>query len=241
MPNGRVLVIAAGGNIGLMADHEEGTLRPAEMGELKDLVVGEAAAGERGGRGSLILREDSVQGTSIWVDFESLRPEDADRPQRPEDLDSAQVDPALWREIAEKIEGRESDYEGFVILHGLDTMAYTASALSFMLGQPTVPVVLTGAQRPLNFGRTDALQNIISSIAIAAGGTLGIHPIVQEVCVYSHDTLFRGNRVTMTSSSSYRSFDSPNYAPLAIAGENIEIQDHVVWRSGRRNKLDYRD
>jgi L-asparaginase len=150
------------------------------------------------------------------------------------------VKPQLWEALAELVKTEYSNYEGFVILHGLDTMAYTASALSFMLGNPGVPIVLTGSQRPLNYGRTDAIQNIISSIVIAAARSLELSPIIPEVCVYSHDTLFRGNRVTMTSSSSYRSFDSPNYPPLAIAGEDIEIQSHVLRTPGSRHNLDYR-
>lgn len=238
-----VLVIVAGGNIGLMAieENQNWVVRPAALEDLATLVVDEASGGAgRTTGGTLVLREDSTKGTRIRVDFQPIGTQAA-RSYGPEELDSAQVDPARWEEIAETIESQYDNYEGFVILHGLDTMAYTAAALSFMLGQPKVPVILTGAQRPLNFGRTDALQNIVSSIAIAASGSLGIHPIVQEVCVYSHDTLFRGNRVTMMSSSSYRSFDSPNYPALAVAGENIEIQDHLIWRYGKRHHLDHRD
>lgn len=236
-----VLVIVAGGNVGLFADEvrHEWVVRPALVDELEKLVVGEVSAAQRAVGGTLLLRERSVRGVPIRVKFTTIG--SAVQPaHEPEDLDSAQVDPARWEEIAETIKEEYNQYEGFVILHGLDTMAYTASALSFMLGNPRMPIVLTGAQRPLNYGRTDALQNIVSSIVIAASGRLGISPVVKEVCVYSHDTLFRGNRVTMMSSSSYRSFDSPNYAPLAVAGEHIEIQDHVLWRAGNRSNLDYR-
>jgi L-asparaginase len=245
MPAGRtgdgVLVIAAGGNVGLFAEEvrREWVVRPASVEELEKLVVGEVSAAQRTVGGALVLREGSVSGIPIRVRFTEVRPE-AQQVYEPEDLDSAQVDPARWEAIAKVIKQEYSQYEGFVILHGLDTMAYTASALSFMIGTPNLPIVLTGAQRPLNYGRTDALQNIVSSIAIAASRSLGISPVIEEVCVYSHDTLFRGNRVTMTSSSSYRSFDSPNYAPLAVAGEHIEIQEHVLWRAGNRNTIHYR-
>lgn len=235
-----MLVIVAGGNIGLFADEvrREWVVRPATTPELESLVVGEVPASQRTVGGTIVLRERSVRGIHVRVKFIPLRPEER-KVFEHEDLDSAQVDPTRWEEIAETIKTEYNQYEGFVILHGLDTMAYTASALSFMLGNPNVPIILTGSQRPLNFGRTDAIQNIISSIAIAASASLGVSPIIREVCVYSHDTLFRGNRVTMTSSTAYRSFDSPNYAPLAVAGEHIEIQDHVLWRAGNRSNLDY--
>lgn len=233
-------MIVAGGNIGLFADEvrREWVVRPATTPELESLVVGEVPASQRTVGGTIVLRERSVRGIHVRVKFTALRPEER-KVYEHEDLDSAQVDPTRWEEIAKTIKSEYNQYEGFVILHGLDTMAYTASALSFMLGNPSVPIILTGSQRPLNFGRTDAIQNIISSIAIAASNSLGVSPTIQEVCVYSHDTLFRGNRVTMTSSTAYRSFDSPNYAPLAVAGEHIEIQDHVLWRAGNRSNLDY--
>jgi L-asparaginase len=236
-----VLVIVAGGNVGLFADEvrREWVVRPASTEELEAAVVGEVPAAQRTVGGTLMLRERNVRGVSVRVKFMALTSEEQ-RIFEHEDLDSAQVDPTRWEEIAKTIKASYNQYEGFVILHGLDTMAYTASALSFMLGNPNVPIVLTGAQRPLNFGRTDAIQNIVSSIALAASRSLGLTPTIEEVCIYSHDTLFRGNRVAMISSSSYRSFDSPNYAPLALAGEHIEIQEHVLWRAGNRSNLDFR-
>lgn len=237
-----VLVIVAGGNIGLYADEvrREWVVRPATTEELERMVVGDVPVSQQTIGGTLTLRErNHVRGVPVRVKFTAIRSEER-QVYEPEDLDSAQVDPRLWEELAKTVKAEYHNYEGFVILHGLDTMAYTASALSFMLGNPNVPIVLTGAQRPLNFGRTDAIQNVVSSIVIAASSSLGIAPLITEVCVYSHDTLFRGNRVTMTSSSSYRSFDSPNYAPLAVVGEHIEIQGHVLWRAGNRHNLDYR-
>lgn len=253
-----VLVIVAGGNVALFADEvrREWVVRPVKLEELERLILGINTPGSGTVGGTIVLRESSVKGSAIRVSFDQIewsssQPELADSKKSrssvttarqvydAEDLDSAQVDPRLWELLADKVKKEYQKYEGFVILHGLDTMAYTASALSFMLGNPSVPIVLTGAQRPLNYGRTDAIQNIITSIAIAAGNSLGIHPAVPEVCIYSHDTLFRGNRVTMVSSSSYRSFDSPNYPPLATVGEHIEIHSHVLGRPGGRFTLDY--
>ena len=236
-----VLVIIAGGNIGLFADEvrREWVVRPAKVAEIERAVVGEVPAAQRAVGGTITLREGTVRGVPVRVKFLAVGPSEKES-EEPEELDSAQVQPVRWEQLAQTIKAEYTQYEGFVILHGLDTMAYTASALSFMLGNTTVPIVLTGAQRPLNYGRTDAVQNVISSIVIAAGKSLGIQPIIPEVCVYCHDTLYRGNRVTMMSSSSYRAFDSPNYSPLAVAGAHIEIQDHVLRRVGSRENLDYK-
>jgi L-asparaginase len=228
-----VLVIVAGGNIGLYADRDDRSgwvVRAASVAEIAEAIIGEAPSFAQRAEGTLTLREHTVEGHGVHVTFEAI----GDANER-EALDSAQVDPERWEKLAATIHDNYNNYEGFVILHGLDTMAYTASALAFMLGNPVVPIVLTGAQRPLNYGRTDAIQNATSAIAIAAGESLEIQPVVKEVSVYSHDTLFRGNRVTMSSSSSYRSFDSPNYPPLAIAGENIEVQRHVLRRATREH------
>ena len=242
-PNARsrgVLVIVSGGNVALFADEvkREWKLRPVLLDELERVVLGDRSNSPTVG-GTIVLREGNVKGTPVKVSFDEVGRQRRGQFHDPEDLDSAQVDPYIWEQLADKIKQSYQHYDGFVILHGLDTMAYTASALSFMLGNPSVPIVLTGAQRPLNYGRTDAIQNIVSSIVVAAGKSLGIHPIVPEVCVYSHDTLYRGNRVTMVSSSSYRSFDSPNYPPLATGGEHIEVHGHVLRRPGGRFNLDY--
>jgi L-asparaginase len=116
-------------------------------------------------------------------------------------------------------------------------MAYTASAISFMLSNLQAPVIFTGSQRPLNFARTDALQNIFSAITMAASGYLGLKPVIREVSVYSYDTLFRGNRASMVNASSYRTYDSPNFPPLASVGEHIEIQSHLIRPSGESKVL----
>jgi L-asparaginase len=238
-----VLVIVSGGNIGLYADESrhEWVVRTADEPEIEEMILAQVPPSDDQLSGTIKLRENSVAGVPIHLTFTRIKADDEDKEseREREDLDSAQVDPSRWEQLAAEIQKHYNQYEGFVILHGLDTMAYTASALSFMLGNPTVPIVLTGAQRPLNFGRTDTIQNAISAIAIAASRSLAIQPVVKEVCVYSHDMLFRGNRVTMSSSSSYRSFDSPNYPPLAIAGEHIEIQRHVL-RQPTGELLDYR-
>lgn len=237
-PDG-VLVIAAGGNIGLYASEmkHEWVVRPATVRELEEQVLGGSSGPDRRSSGSLVLREGNVKGVSVRVTFDTIHAANPHSFYEPEDLDSAQVDPTLWVQLAEKIKATYNQYEGFVILHGLDTMAYTAAALSFMLENLAAPIVLTGAQRPLNFGRTDAVQNITTAITFAASRTLGLTPIVPEVCVYCHDTLFRGNRVMMASSSSYRAFDSPNYPPLASVGEHVEVQHHLLRPASTIHRL----
>lgn len=225
-PGRAVLVIVTGGSIGLVAKTDrrrEGTtvLKPAHLSEIRQHVLGDSKGT------SLLLREGTVVGASIAVDFKDLRT-DAERASvDPEDLDSAQVDPSLWKKVAQAIHDNYQDYQGFVVLHGLDTMAYTASALSFILGNLSVPVIVTGSQRPLNYARTDAIQNARCAIYFAGSATLGMQT-VPEVALYSHDTLFRGNRASMVHASSYRSFDSPNFNPLATVGEHVEIQAHLL-------------
>lgn len=218
-----VLVIVTGGNICLYARDEAGarSLSSADPNDLKKYVLGDQ------NRDSLELFEGGSGSTELFVKFLDIRKRDKDVAD-PEEQDSAQVKPELWTRLAEIVVENYLQYEGFVILHGLDTMAYTASAVSFMLRDLGKPVVLTGSQRPLNYPRTDALQNIISSITFAGARTLGIEPVITEVMVYSYDRLHRGNRVTMVSASSYNAFDSPNFAPLASMGADTVIQPHLV-------------
>jgi|GEM_PF-19869 len=219
-----VSVIITGGNIGLVAGKDKLgniVLEVAKLSQLSLLILGSANAT------SLTLREGGLAGTTIPVGFTDLR-EARLQYYDPEELDSAQVDPDLWAKLADAINKDYSRYEGFVVLHGLDTMAYTASGLSFMLRNLQVPVILTGSQRPLNYPRTDALQNIFSAITLAASESLGITPVIPEVCLYSYDMLYRGSRVSMVDASSYRSFDSPNFPPLGSVGEHIDIQQHLI-------------
>ena len=130
-------------------------------------------------------------------------------------LDSSNMAVAEWNRIGEKIAELYDDYDGFVILHGTDTMAYTASSLSFMLENLSKPVILTGSQIPLCEVRSDGRDNLITSVIIAASGK------VCEVCLYFGGKLLRGNRATKMSADGLLAFDSPNLTPLAEAGINI--------------------
>ena len=130
-------------------------------------------------------------------------------------LDSSDITVREWRTIGQDIFDRYNDFDGFVVLHGTDTMAYTASALSFMLENLAKPVVLTGSQIPLCRIRSDGRDNLITSLLIAADGR------ANEVCLYFGGKLLRGNRAVKSSADGLRAFSSPNYPPLAMAGVNI--------------------
>ena len=137
-------------------------------------------------------------------------------------LDSSNMTVAEWNKIAQLIAARYDAYDGFVVLHGTDTMAYTASALSFMLEGLSKPVVLTGSQIPLCEVRSDGRDNIITSILIAADDR------VHEVCLYFGGALLRGNRATKYSADGLIAFVSPNYPPLADAGITIRYHENVL-------------
>jgi L-asparaginase len=142
-------------------------------------------------------------------------------------LDSSNIMPSDWQEMAEVVRENYQDYEGFVILHGTDTLAYTASALSFIFSNLDRPIIITGSQRPIGQLRSDAVQNLVTSIEIAAARSLGA-TVIPEVSVFFRDKLIRGCRTTKLSASSYDAFDSPNFQPLATAGEHIVVNDAVV-------------
>ena len=135
-------------------------------------------------------------------------------------IDSSDMQPEVWIEMAQTIQKNYSKYDGFVILHGSDTMSFTASALSFMLENLAKPVVLTGSQLPIGIIRTDGKENLITAIEIASARKNN-KPIVTEVCVYFEYKLYRGNRTYKYNSAHFDAFKSPNYPALAEAGVNI--------------------
>jgi len=136
-------------------------------------------------------------------------------------IDSSNMTPAIWVKIANTIERNYSKFDGFVILHGTDTMAYTASALSYMFENLDKPIVLTGSQLPIGILRTDGKENLITSIQIAAAQRNG-QAIVPEVCVYFNSKLYRGNRISKRHADDFSAFSSANYPPLANAGVEIK-------------------
>lgn len=209
---GGVLVIYSGGTVGAVrprGDDADAPLVPGSVERLREhlpLVEGRFL---RFGR------------TLVPVDVVAT----------PELLDSTNVRPSDWVVLARLVETHYGSYDGFVVLHGTDTMAFTASALSFMFENLAKPVVLTGSQRPIGETRSDALQNVVTAVEIAGARCLG-GAVVPEVCVFFRDELLRGCRVTKTSASAYDGFHSPNCPPLGRAGEHIRVDETVVRPPG---------
>ena len=143
-------------------------------------------------------------------------------------IDSSDVEPALWVRLAEIIRDRYDYYDGFVILHGTDTMAYSASALSFMLENLSKPVIFTGSQLPVGRPRTDGKENLISSVEIAVAKDSQGSALVPEVCIFFNSQLLRGNRSTKADATSFHAFRSPNCPPLATAGIDIRYNEKVI-------------
>lgn len=139
-------------------------------------------------------------------------------------IDSSNVNPDFWIKLVEIISENYENYDGFVVLHGSDTMAYTASALSFMLENLNKPVILTGSQLPIGLLRTDGRENLIASLEIASS-YIDNKPVVPEVCIYFENFLFRGNRTHKQNAENFKAFISSNYPYLAEVGIHIKY-DH---------------
>lgn len=151
-------------------------------------------------------------------------------------IDSSNMNPEYWQAIAKIISDHYSTHDGFVVLHGTDTMAFTASALSFMLEGLNKPVIFTGAQLPISESRSDARENLITSIEIAAAYRDGL-PLVPEVCIYFDYELLRGNRSKKVESMQFDAFDSGNYPPLAKAGVKIDYNFAAIGARTRKDDV----
>lgn len=152
---------------------------------------------------------------------------DIDAVQFDPPIDSSDIHPGFWIRIADIIEENYNAYDGFVIPHGTDTMAYSASALSFMLENLSKPVIFTGAQLPIGTLRTDAKENLIASIEIAATYENG-KPVVPEVCIFFENKLYRGNRSTKVNAAHFNAFQSANYPYLAKAGVELVYNKEFI-------------
>ena len=197
----RVLLIYTGGTIGMGLNPATGALEPLDFNHLIDHMPELAAI-------------------PVAVDVH----------QFPQPVDSSDMNPQLWAQLVRIIADSYDRYDGFVILHGTDTMAFTASALSFMLENLTKPVILTGSQLPIQQLRTDGRENLITSIEIAAAHDADGHPRVPEVCIYFSGKLLRGNRSTKVNSEGFNAFDSFNCPHLADAGVTIVYHDDLILR-----------
>lgn len=151
-------------------------------------------------------------------------------------VDSSNINPQTWIRIAQTIEANYHRYDGFIVLHGTDTMAYSASALSFMLENLNKPVIFTGSQLPISTLRTDGKENLISSIEIAATFIDGI-PLLPEVCIYFEFKLLRGNRTTKLNAENFNAFHSPNYPILAESGVHIRYNLEAIAKPNLNKSL----
>lgn len=194
-----VLLIYTGGTIGMARDPKNGILRPAELRELRAQVP-------------------ELEKLDLSLDSHAFQ----------EPIDSSDMKPEVWKELAGIIEARYEDFDGFVILHGTDTMAYTSSALSFMLEGLGKPVILTGSQLPMEILRTDAKENLLTAIEIAASYD-GDVPLVPEVAIYFEFKLLRGNRTYKFNAEHFDAFRSDNYPALGTIGLRIQVhREHVL-------------
>ena len=155
-------------------------------------------------------------------------------------IDSSEMVPSLWQELATVIDGLMNEVDGMVVLHGTDTMAFTACALSFMLQGLRKPVIMTGSQLPVGVLRTDAVENIVSAFEFAALADNEGIPLIQEVAIYFEYQLLRGNRAYKRSSNEFNAFSSPNFPALATSGVRVHISEQNLWRSQQNYALDVR-
>lgn len=192
--------------------------------------------------GTIGMKNDETTGALVPFDFSGIYEEfpsirrlhvDIDVHTMPKLIDSSNVRPSDWCAIAEVIRSNYELYDGFVILHGTDTMSYTASALSFMLENLTKPVVFTGSQIPIGVLRTDGRENLITAIEIAGAKHPDGRPIIPEVSLLFHSKLYRGNRTRKSSAEELDAFSSPNFSPLAEVGVKIAYNHAAIARVER--------
>ena len=183
----------------MVRDRQSGALVPADMETFKAFIP-ELFAGD------------------VQVDIQAFSPL----------VDSSDINPDCWVRMAQMVSDHYDEYDGFVILHGTDTMSYSASALSFMLENLGKPVVFTGSQLPVGVLRSDAKENLLTAIEIAGAKDEDDNPIVPEVTIYFEDRLFRANRTTKRNAEHFSAFNSYNYPALAKAGVHITYQPHLV-------------
>ncbi len=200
-PKSSVLLIYTGGTIGMRADSPDGALRPFDFsGVLQEVPELSKYA----------MKIDSLT-------FDPL-------------IDSSDVEPSTWLDIAKAIRDNYDAYDGFVVLHGTDTMSYSASVLSFMLEGLGKPVIFTGSQLPVGAPRTDGRENLVSSVEIASAKLPDGSAAVSEVCIFFDSKLLRGNRTTKISAERFDAFHSPNIPPLAEAGISIQYNNALIRR-----------
>ncbi|WP_291101896.1 MULTISPECIES: asparaginase [unclassified Flavobacterium] len=206
-PKAKILLIYTGGTIGMMKDFETGALKAFNFSKLLQRIP---------------------ELKQLDCDIETISFENP--------IDSSNMSPEKWIKIATIIEDNYSDFDGFVVLHGSDTMSYSASALSFMLENLSKPVIFTGSQLPIGDLRTDAKENLITAIQIASLQHNG-KPVLREVCLYFEYKLYRGNRSTKINSEHFNAFSSPNYPPLVESGVYLKMYSELFLTKTRVKRL----
>ncbi|MGB5980949.1 MAG: asparaginase [Nonlabens sp.] len=199
----RILLIYTGGTIGMIKNPETGALKAFNFAEL-------------------LIHVPEIKLLDCEVETFSF-----DRP-----IDSSNMNVDYWGLLAALIDDRYDKYDGFVILHGSDTMSYTGSVLSFMFENLQKPVILTGSQLPIGDLRTDAKENLITSLQLACQRSTH-HPIIKEVCIYFEYQLYRANRTAKMNAEHFEAFSSPNYPPLAVSGVHLNIDRDLLWGGSR--------
>lgn len=203
-----ILIIYTGGTIGMIENPVTRALQPFDFSHLIDNVP-------------------KIKMLDYHIDNIQFHPP----------IDSSDMDQRGWQEIARAIEQNYQEYDGFVVLHGTDTMAYTASALSFMLGNLDKPVIITGSQLPIGEVRTDGEENLITALQIAAAVDMAGEPMVREVAILFENYLWRGNRSTKMSADNFNAFKSNNYPELARIGLGIHFEEKALRRPNERRPL----
>lgn len=203
----KILLIYTGGTIGMKKDFETGALKAFNFSKL-------------------LQRIPELKQLDCEIETISF--------EKP--IDSSNMSPEKWSQIAEIIEESYSRFDGFVVLHGSDTMSYSASALSFMLENLSKPVIFTGSQLPIGDLRTDAKENLITAIQIASLQQDG-KPIINEVCLYFEYKLYRGNRTTKINAEHFNAFISPNYPILIESGVHLKTYPELFLPKARFKKL----
>lgn len=193
------MIIYTGGTIGMVSDHKTGVLMPFNFDQITENVP-------------------ELERLHYKLTIHSFDPI----------IDSSNMEPEIWIEIADIISSNYDAFDGFVILHGSDTMAFTASALSFMLEGLNKPVIFSGSQLPISAIRTDAKENLITALEIASAKNKRGLALVPEVCIYFDNKLFRGNRSFKYNSAKFEAFRSPNYPVLAEAGVHLKFNETFI-------------
>lgn len=201
-----ILLIYTGGTIGMMKDFETGALKAFNFKKLLQKIP-------------------EIKQLDCAIETISFA----------QPIDSSNMNPEKWIQIATIIQDNYDSFDGFVVLHGSDTMSYSASALSFMLENLNKPVVFTGSQLPIGDLRTDAKENLITAIQIASLQQKG-KTVINEVCLYFEYKLYRGNRTTKINAEHFNAFTSPNYPPLAESGVHLNV-NHGLLSSKTNKKL----